>query len=46
MTRIAQLAYDAALSITNVSGITINGVAADFAAPSNGVLLFGSVALS
>jgi len=46
ITRIAQLAYDAVSSITNVGSITINGAAADLAAPANGVLLFGDVTVS
>lgn len=46
ITRIAQLAYDAAAGITNVNGVTINGVAADLIAPPNGVLLFGNVTVS
>jgi uncharacterized phage protein gp47/JayE len=38
ITRIAQLAYDAVPGVLNVSGITINGVAADLTAPANGVI--------
>jgi uncharacterized phage protein gp47/JayE len=46
VSRVAQLAYDAASSISNVTGITINGVAADLTAPANTVLLFSNVTVS
>jgi phage-related baseplate assembly protein len=38
LTRIAQLAYDALPGVLNVSGVTIDGLAADLTPPANGVI--------
>lgn len=46
LTRIAQLAYGADSSITNVTGVTINGSAADLAPPAGGIVQLQSATVS
>jgi uncharacterized phage protein gp47/JayE len=45
-TRLAQLAYDAATTITNVSGLLLNGAAADLVPPIFGVVRVGTVTVA
>jgi uncharacterized phage protein gp47/JayE len=44
--RLAQIAFDADPSITNVSQIALNGTVADVVAPANGVIKAASVAIN
>lgn len=46
LTRLAQLAYDAVPQITNVTDVTINGVAADLIVPPAGVVKAATVVVS
>ncbi len=46
LTRLAQLAYDAAPGVTNVGSIFINGVAADLTPEPTGVIKAGTVVVS
>jgi hypothetical protein len=45
-TRLAQLAYDSSGSITNVSGVLLNGGTADLTPPLFGVVRAGTVTVS
>jgi uncharacterized phage protein gp47/JayE len=45
-TRLAQLAYDASPAVTNVSGLTLQGGAADLTASPGTVIKIGSLAIS
>jgi hypothetical protein len=45
-TRLAQLAYDASASVTNLSGLLLNGAAADLAPPVFGVVRAGTVSVA
>lgn len=45
-TRLAQLAYDAATTITNVSGLLLNGAATDLVPPVFGVVRVGTVTVA
>lgn len=44
--RLAQIAYDAAATITNVTAVTLNGAAGDLAAPASGVIRIATVTVS
>jgi uncharacterized phage protein gp47/JayE len=46
LTRLAQVVYDAHSAITNVTGVTINGVASDFALTAFQVAEDGTIAVS
>jgi uncharacterized phage protein gp47/JayE len=45
-TRIVQLAYSASSSVTNVTGILLNGQPADVVTPPSGVIKVGTVVVS
>ena len=46
ITKLAQLAYDAAAGISNVSQVAVNGASADIVPPMTGVVKTGSVAIN
>ena len=46
LSRVIQVAHDADGRVASVSGVLLNGVAGDLAAPSLGRLVLGSVVLS
>ncbi len=46
LTRLAQVAYNTSPTISNVTTISINGIAADLIPPANGVIKAGTVAVS
>jgi phage-related baseplate assembly protein len=44
--RLAQVAYDASASVTNVTTVLLNGASADIVPAANGVVMAGSVTVS
>lgn len=46
VTRLAQVAYNASSTITNVTSITINGAGSDLVPPANGVIKAGTLVVS
>jgi uncharacterized phage protein gp47/JayE len=45
-TRVAQIAYDAAAGITNVTGLTLNGGTSDITVPANGAIVPGTISVT